>query len=122
VTLHYYSELERRQHLQNLVDALAVFIPALEKSKHYADRVIAFQQALVETKRLLAESFVQEDLSNLSRNVPKLFWLHKDWQPPLESFTPESGRIVEPEWFKQLEPLELSVSEAAEKLRVVGEY
>jgi hypothetical protein len=120
--MHYYSEFERRQHLQNLVNALTVFIPALVKSGHYADRVIAFQQALEETKRLLAESFVQDDLSNLSRNVPKLFWLHKDWSPPLESFTPESGRILEPEWFKQLEPLESSVSDAAEKLKVVGEY
>ena len=84
--------------------------------------VIVVRDGLVlAAKQLLADGFNQEELSALSRSVPRLFWLHKEWIPPLEPAKTGSG-FTEPAWFQRLEPLESNVSAAAEKLRVIGEY
>lgn len=115
--MHIYSDEERREHLQTLVDAIEKLLPELEVNHQSMRDVPAYTQALDRTKQLLSCGFVQSELSELSRAVPRLFWLHKDWIPPLEGQPPK-----EPTWFKRLEPLEGEVQRAAEKLRVVGEY
>ncbi len=121
MTTHYYSEKEREKHLQNLIEVIEALLPEIEQSGHYIDSLAAYTNACLAAKQLLAEGFVQEDLSKLSRSIPRLFWLHKEWSPPLEP-DPSGGTFVEPLWFQRLEPLESKVAAAAEKLRVIGEY
>lgn len=115
--MHIYSEQERREHLQALVDTIEKLLPELAVNHQFIRDVPAYTQALDRAEQLLNCGFVQSDLSELSRAVPRLFWLHKDWSPPLEGQPP-----TEPKWFKRLEPLEGEVQSAAEKLRVIGEY
>jgi hypothetical protein len=119
--MHYYSQVERATHLKELVGALEALLPELERSGKYPAKQLDYKRACERAKELLLEGFTQEDLSALSRSVPRLFWLHKEWMPPLESIK-AGGGFGEPEWFRSLEPLEAKVSEAAEKLRVVGVY
>ena len=121
MSLHYYSEKERAQHLQDLVSAIEAFLPELQQSGQYLEALAAYQQSCAEAKQLLFRGFVQEDLSNLSRNVPQLFWLHKEWSPPAEWLSP-AGKSCDAHWFTRLEPLEVAIIAAAEKLRIVGEY
>jgi hypothetical protein len=118
--MHYYSGAERTRHLADLVGSIEALLPELERSGKYPAKQLEYERACVLAKQLLSSGFTQEDLSALSRSVPRLFWLHKEWTPPLES-TVSGGRFVEPEWFQRLEPLEAKVS-AAERLRVVGVY
>jgi phosphoglycerate-specific signal transduction histidine kinase len=115
--VHIYTEVERREHLHTLVDAIEKLLPELEVDQQSLRHVSAYTQALDKANQLLSCGFIQSELSELSRAVPRLFWLHKDWAPPLEGLPP-----TEPMWFKRLEPLEGEVQRAAEKLRVVGEY
>ena len=121
MSLHYYSEKEQARHLQGLVNAIEAFVPELQQSGHHLETLVAYQRSCAEAKQLLLQGFVQEDLSNLSRSVPQLFWLHKEWSPPVE-WLALAGESRDAHWFKRLEPLEAAVTAAAEKLRVVGEY
>lgn len=115
--MHYFSEKQRVEQLRSLIGSINLLIPALQESKQYVDSIETLQEAALEANRLLVEGFVQDDLSNLSRSVPRLFWLHKEWCPPLEA-----DGLSEPLWFKTLAPLEAKVTEASERLRVIGEY
>lgn len=119
--MHYYSEKERAKHLSNLIGAIEALLPELEKSGQYLESLATYEKACSVAKQLLTEGFNQDELSALSRNVPRLFWLHKEWSPPLEP-TKFGGGFSEPAWFQRLEPLESKVSSSAEILRVIGEY
>ena len=68
----------------------------------------------------LDHGFEQDDLSTLSRAVPRLFWLHKEWTPQLVQ-RPD-GTFAEPPWFDAADRLHHAVQNAAEELRVVGRY
>lgn len=118
---HYYSEKERAAHLQRLVEAIDALLPELQKSGKYLESIAGYDKARMIAKQLLVEGFDQSDLSALGRSVPRLFWLHKEWLPPLEPSEADRG-LSESPWFQHLEPLESAVASAAEKLRVVGEY
>lgn len=115
--MHIYSEEEQREHLQTLVDAIGKLLPELEVNHQFVRDVPDYTQALDRANQLLNCGFGQSELSELSRAVPRLFWLHKDWLPPLEGLPP-----TEPTWFKRLEPLDGEVQSAAEKLRMIGKY
>lgn len=122
MAIHYFSEQERTEHLQQLLNGLNLLIPALEESGRYEDSLKSYKAAREKTSQLLSQGFTQEELSALSRAIPKLFWLHKEWMPPLEKVSSTGASSEEPLWYKKLEPLEAVVTEAAEKLRMVGEY
>ena len=123
MSAHYFSQAEREDQLRTLAEALARFIAELESSGKFSEEVATYRQALHETQRLLADGFNQNDLGVLSRSVPRLFWLHKEWSPPLEEIQGKTGTsLVEPAWFRRLEPFEAHVAVAAERLRVIGEY
>lgn len=122
MALHYFSKLERRQHLQELIDALTAFLPELERSGHYLEQLPDYRKALAEARQFLEQGFSQEDLNELSRRIPQLFWLHKEWVPPLEPSSLHGAAFVEPEWYKRLEPFESRVREFATRLRFTGEY
>lgn len=119
--MHYFSEKERALHLQDLINAIETFLPELRQSGQYLETLVEYQRSCAEAKQLLLQGFVQEDLSNLSRSVPQLFWLHKEWSPPSE-WLALAGESRDAHWFTRLESLEAVVTAAAEKLRVVGEY
>jgi hypothetical protein len=119
--MHHYSQAERAEHLSDLIDAIEAFLPELERSGQYRWTRSDYENACSVAKQLLASGFNQEELNTLSRGVPRLFWVHKEWVPPLEPTKVGSG-FAEPEWFQRLDPLESKVSAAAEKLRVIGEY
>ena len=116
-----YTQKDREGHLRELVDALQDLIDGLSTTGVYADEKVQYQLALAKALALLGTGFSQEELGNLSREVPSLFWLHKEWNPPLEP-TPDGKGYREPEWFKFLEPLEQRATNAASTLRQVGEY
>ncbi len=122
MTIRYFTSAERQQQLQMLAEALEQLIPELQLSGRYPEQLGGYRSAFAEAQRLLSSGFNQEDLSSLSRGVPRLFWLHKDWLPPLEQSQDNAGTFSEPAWFQKLEPLEEHVTAAAEKLRVIGEY
>lgn len=122
MTLHYFTSTERQQQLRTLAAALERLLAELELSGHYQEQLSAYHASFAEARRLLENGFNQEDLSSLSRNVPRLFWLHKDWLPPLEKSKNKDGAFSEPAWFQRLAPVEEQVSAAAEKLRIIGEY
>lgn len=120
---HYFTKAEHEQHLRSLADALEQFIPELERSARYPEYVADYRSALLETQRLLAQGFIQQDLNALSESVPSLFWLHRDWMPPLEESQSESGvKYSEPVWYQRLEPLHRKVGVAAAQLKYIGEY
>jgi len=118
--MHIVSNSERIRQLNALASALRALLPALDSVEALRGSIPAFERSLVETTRLLEHGFVQDDLSTLSRAVPKLFWLHKEWTPQLER-RPD-GSYVEPSWFNVADGLHQAVQDAAEELRVVGRY
>jgi hypothetical protein len=73
MTVHYFTPAKRQQQLQLLAEALERFLPELELSGQYPQQLGAYRSVLLETQRLLASGFCQEDLSTLSRGVPQLF-------------------------------------------------
>ena len=115
----YYSETERRLYLQELISAIEQLVPELEKTADYVDAAAVYQQTLDKAKRFFLGEFTQADLTAMSQEVPRLFWLHEEWIPPLEEY---NGRFHEPEWYKNLEPLMARVARATEQLRYTGEY
>lgn len=119
--LRNYTQKDREEHLRELINALQTLVDGLNKTGLYADENVQYQFALGKAQALLGTGFSQEELGNLSREVPSLFWLHKEWNPMLEP-TPDRKGYREPEWFKFLEPLEQRVTSAASALRQVGEY
>jgi hypothetical protein len=120
MTMHHYSEADQASHLGDLLKAITSLLPELERSGRYPAERVQYERVCISAKRLLAEGFTQEALGTLSQSVPRLFWLHKEWMPPLEALG-DGGGLAQPAWFKRLEPLEAKVSAAAEKLRFIGE-
>lgn len=114
-----YTMDERIAHLRELEAALAALLPVLDEQPEFAARRPAYAWALGEARRLLMAGFTQGELTALGRAVPALFWLHKDWVPPLEEAVP--GRWEAPVWYAALEPLERRVVRAAEQIRVIGD-
>ena len=93
---------------------------AIREDERYREHVPQFENALSRTRELLRIGFDQEALSALARAIPKLFHLHKEWIPPIESGP--DGRYTVPSWFRLLEPLDQAVTECAHRLRVIGIY
>lgn len=119
-TVHLFGPAEKTAALKELKSALEAFLPVVRETAELQHAAEAYQACLEVAERLLVNGFRQEDLSSLADAVPKLFWLHKEWVPPLEQAV--DGRWQEPEWFKRAEPLERRVVEAASRLRLLGEY
>lgn len=118
---HIYTTVERISQLKELITALSELISALEKFGIYPDERKQYHIAQEYAGLLLAEGFCQEDLGTLNRQVPTLFWLHKEWTPDLER-DPSNGNYREPGWFTFLEPIERRVVSAKDTLRQVGYY
>lgn len=116
--LFLYTESERRQHLMDFVNATESLLVELEQNDQFTDAIPAYRDVMDQAKQFLEIGFTQDDLSKLSRDVPKLFWLHRDWIPPIEK---SGDRFKEPDWFSKLEPFERQVTDAAFQLRVTGE-
>jgi len=118
--MHLRSQAEMARALGELKSAIEAFLPVVRGTPELQHAVQAYEACVKEAERLLASGFCQEDLASLADAVPQLFWLHKEWIPPLEQ-TPD-GTWREPEWFKRAEPLHRRVLEAAYQLHVLGEY
>ncbi|PTU66076.1 hypothetical protein DB032_14665 [Chromobacterium sp. Panama] len=108
------------QQLSELKSAIVAFMPVVSEVATLQGSVAAFQGCLAEIDRLLSEGFCQDDLNVLSRAVPRVFWLHKEWTPELERMV--DGRYREPWWFVAADKLHQRVQEAAEELKIVGRY
>ena len=80
---HFYTEADRRVQLRALEQALEQFLDVLRSTPELRAPIRDYEENLGEVRRLLAEGFNQDALSALSRAVPRLFWLHKEWIPPL---------------------------------------
>ncbi|KJV24803.1 hypothetical protein VI06_21125 [Aquitalea magnusonii] len=78
------SHLDRMLQLSELQSAIVAFIPEVSDVAMFQEAVVAYHRCLVEIDRLLSEGFCQDDLSVLSRAIPRVFWLHKEWTPDLE--------------------------------------
>lgn len=115
-----YGVAAKKKHLQEFSRSLEAFLSHVEAVPELQSSAPSYRECLVRADNLLANGFSQEQLSELSRSVPQLFWLHKEWVPPLELAL--DGRWVEPRWFREYAPKHQAVVEAAEQLRVLGEY
>lgn len=113
-----YTRAERQRQLVDLINALTVLIPEVERLSDFANKAENYREARSVAKRLLKEGFTQDDLSALSRSIPDLFSRHKDWVPPLEP-TAGGGR-KEADWFVRLDGKLQPVLEAAFLLRTLG--
>ncbi|WP_339080812.1 hypothetical protein [Pseudomonas sp. TMP9] len=118
---HYFTNSEREGQILKLIAALEELTACLNKTGLYQAELIQYQTAIEQAQHLLSAGFSQAELGNLNRQVPNLFWLHREWSPPLEK-NPDGPGFRESEWFKLLEPLEQNVVSAAAVLRQVGEY
>lgn len=114
------GQAEKTEALKELKTAIEALLPVVRDTAELQHAAEAYQACIEEAERLLSSGFHQEDLSSLADALPRLFWLHKEWVPPLERTI--DGRWQEPEWFKRAEPLHRRVIEAASQLRVLGEY
>lgn len=117
--MRLFGLAEKTKDLKELKRAIEAFLPIVRDTVELQQAAEAYQACLEEAERLLFEGFCQEDLNALAAAVPKLFWLHKEWVPPLVQAA--DGRWQEPEWFQRAEPIHQRVIEAAFRLRVVGE-
>lgn len=115
-----YSTKDRQAQLERLAAALRSLIAVLPSIQEFSSRVGDYESALQRCEALLLKDFTQEQVSELSRSVPDLYFRHKEWVPPLER-TP-AGEWREPDWFVGLEERLQAVLKAAELLRIVGYY
>ena len=113
-----YSHAVRVKQLHQLRQALVDFISVIDKTHELSEWRSAYEQSLVEVDKLIEGDFDQAALSALSRAIPKLFWVHKEWIPPL-TLTPD-GRWEEPLWFKEANSKHQEVTDLAFAFRVVG--
>jgi hypothetical protein len=118
---HYFTNAERVSQILSLIAALEALIVGLNQTRLYPAVRGQYEIVTEQAKQLLSAGFSQADLGSLYREVPGLFWLHKEWSPALEK-NQDGSEFSEPEWFKLLEPLEQNVITAAAVLRQVGEY
>lgn len=95
--------------LDELRLAIEALLPLLDGVAELAGHRPEYQQALAESLSLRPGSLAQGQLDELSRSVPRLFWLHKEWVPP------------QAPWFARLDEAHERVVRAAERLRVTGE-
>ena len=103
-----------------LIDALSELIPMVVNNPSHVQRSDEYVDALEKAKLLLLQGFDQDELSDLSRSVPDLYFRHKEWTPPMERDS--AGNWCEPTWFSDLEKKLLPVLDAAKVLRTVGYY
>ncbi len=118
--MHLVDKSERIRQLNALKEAIEAFLPTLREVDGLRRSYPAYQACLAEVTRLLDQGFSQEELEVLSRGVPRLFWVHKEWTPQLERMT--DGSYREPLWFETAERLHQRVQVCAEELRVIGRY
>lgn len=118
--MHLVDNGERVRQLRALGSAIQALLPALSGVETLRGSMPAYESCLAETKRLLDHCFTQDDLSALSRAVPRLFWLHKEWTPQLVQRA--DGSFAEPTWFDAADRLHQAVQDAAEALRIIGRY
>ncbi len=57
MTPHFYTESERRQHLEDFVNATECLLDELEQSDRFSEAVPAYQDALDQAKRFLEVGF-----------------------------------------------------------------
>ena len=118
--MHLYTDAERVKQLRALEQALSAFIPVIAETEELRSSESAYRACMEEISRLLSCGFSQEDLSRLSRAVPRLFWLHKEWTPPLDRKS--EGNYKEARWFADADRLHERVVQLASELRVMGRY
>jgi hypothetical protein len=110
----------RLQQLAALEVAIDALVEGLKRTGCYVEAIPELEECRQASVTLRQNGFEQRQLNELSRAVPRLFWLHKEWMPPLVEMAPDHRE--EPVWFKELAPLEQRLQELAYGLRVVGEY
>ena len=115
-----YTAEDRQAQLQSLASALRNLIELLPSIPEFSSRVEEYEAALQNCEALLRNGFVQDQLSELGRSVPDLFFRHKEWTPPLEQV--QTGEWREPRWFVLLEEKLKPLLVAANILHVVGYY
>ncbi len=118
--MHMVDDGDRVRQLNDLKRAIEAFLPIVSRVDELRAFAAAYEACLAEVERLLAEGSDQEQLSCLSRAIPRLFWLHKEWTPQLERTA--DGLYREPAWFAAADSLHQHVQDAAEELRIVGRY
>jgi hypothetical protein len=118
--MHMVDDGDRVRRLNDLKRAIEALLPIMSGIDVLRSSVAAYEACLAEVVRLIAEGSDQEQLSSLSRAIPRLFWLHKEWTPQLERTA--DGLFREPAWFAAADTLHQHVQDAAEELRIVGRY
>jgi hypothetical protein len=114
--MHYFTQEEKLQHLHQLIQAMQALNREIVDSP-YSQYAAIYTELCNECMLVFQKQFDQAALNLISNQVPSLFWLHKEWMPPID---PHSHST--PAWFQRLEPLENAVRQAAERLRHIGTY
>lgn len=118
---HFYSQPERRAHLEELIVALEVARDAVAATSEYAQFASAYQNAIDTASNLVTDGWSQVQLRDLAESVPDPAGMEivQAYAPPGRTV---DGRFKLAEWFAPIEPkLEAALS-AARRLREVGYY
>jgi len=116
----WVSVEKRVSQLRDLLSAVDDLIAGLRRERRYLEAVPELEAYAARARGAIAGGVAQATLNELAYAVPRLFWLHKDWEPPCEP--DDTGQLREAAWFQRLSPLEKRVQELAFDLRVVGQY
>jgi hypothetical protein len=118
--MKHYTHSDKRQQLEQFVDALREAIAAIESSSESKISDAPLRACLVHAERLLAEGFDSDSLKELATSFMPVIWLHKEWTPPL--VTCADGTRQEPDWFQRLSTAHSRARQLALALRAYGEY
>lgn len=116
---HLFSQVEKRSHLRDLVDALEQLLACPDVQAQYPQAMANTTECLQHGRCLLDKGFTQGHLSELARRFEPMIKTHPRWEPPLAEMP--DGTRREPEWYSRLERLHDRVAEAAQRLCELGE-
>ena len=117
---HLYTVEERIFQLQSLRNALTSLVRHLEAVEDLPCQLVAYHAVLEKAAELLERGFTMEEITELGRSVPDLFYRYREWEPPAELLP--DGTYHDAAWFKELEVRLQPALKAAGQLASIGCY
>jgi hypothetical protein len=114
----YKSKDDRQAELSQFIAAADALLNHLRSTSRFTDRIPELESCVARARALLADGFVQADLTELSHAVAVLIDCGPRWDPPVQQ--DPSGRWVLPLWYLELRSFHAPVMALVEAFRVIG--